>query len=452
MKAESQRHRSRTDALTDAFRSFLQTESSSSIILLVVTLAALGLANSSYAGWYASLWENNFTLRVNGFELTLNLHHWINDGLMAVFFLLVGLEIKREVFVGELSSFKKAILPVSTAVGGMLVPALIYTLFNAGTLGASGWGIPMATDIAFALGILMLGGSRVPPALKIMLLALAIVDDLGAVMVIALFYTSSLTAPYLLAAAAIFAALVVLNSLRIRHLSPYLLLGVVLWYCLLKGGVHATISGVLLAFCMPIRSKLDVDHFSNAALHWIDRFKASGNVGKDNRLTEVHQRALQALARLTRDINPPLQRLEYRLKDFTAFIIMPLFAFANAGLQIRADANAILHPVTLGCFLGLVLGKQIGIFFFAWLPVRFGWAEKPEGVTWQMVYATAMLGGIGFTMSLFIAELAFAERSLLPLAKLGILAGSLLSGILGYLLLRHALRNATPIPDTPPDL
>ena len=366
------------------FQQFVATESAGGVVLFAFTVLALALANSPFAEEYFALWERSFTV-----GLTKSLSHWINDGLMVVFFLLVGLEIKREAFAGELSSVRQAMLPIVAAAGGMLGPAIIYVAFNVGGPGARGWGIPMATDIAFALGVLTLLGSRVPSGLKVFLTALAIADDIGAVLVIALFYTSALSLPALLAAASVVAVLVICNRAGVRHPAIYAALGVVLWLAVLKSGVHATIAGVLLAATVPARPILGED-------------------------------------------KSPLLRMEQGLHGVVAFGIMPLFAFANAGVRLSGDAfSDLAWPIVLGVVVGLVVGKMLGIFGGAWVAVKTGIAALPNQVAWTGIFGVSWLGGIGFTMSLFVATLAFPPGALLYSAKLGILAGSLIAGVVG---------------------
>jgi NhaA family Na+:H+ antiporter len=385
------------------FQRFFSTEAAGGIVLLACAAVALAMANSSWAPAYHHLWETSQRLGAPSFGLTLTLHEWVNDGLMAVFFLLVGLEIKREVLIGELSSRRSAALPVAAAIGGMVVPAAIYAAVNRGGPGAAGWGIPMATDIAFALGILALLGNRLPSGLRVFLAALAIVDDLGAVLVIALFYTSGIHWSALGGAAMVLALLIGLNLAGARRAAAYAILGVVLWLFVLKSGIHATVAGVLLALTIPARG-------------------ATG----------------------TEPAESLLQRVEIALHGPVAFIIMPVFALANAGVPLGAGlATAIRTPVALGVALGLLLGKPIGITLASYAAVRAGAAELPEGVTWRHVHGVSWLGGIGFTMSLFIAGLAFADAGVLDIARLGVLGASACAGIVGYMLLRRAAPSAS---------
>ena len=385
------------------FQEFFDTEASSGIILIISALVALVWANSPWADSYLSLWQIKLTIGLEGAELSKPILLWINDGLMAIFFLVVGLEIKREILSGELASLKKAALPVAAAVGGMVVPALIYVAFNAGSSSLSGWGIPMATDIAFALGILALLGSRAPLALKIFLTAVAIVDDIGAVLVIALFYTAKISTISLVIAGGFLLALFLANRLRINHPLVYIVLGIGLWVATLKSGVHATIAGVLLAFTIPI-------------------------AGTGHSMAE-HGKGRSSL----------LHRMEHTLHPWVAYAIMPIFALANAGVVLTASSvDNVVSPISLGVVSGLLFGKQIGIMLAAWLMVLSKLAALPDGVTWRHIYGVSWLAGIGFTMSLFITNLAFENGGPSAMAKSGILAASLIAGFAGWLILRSA--------------
>jgi NhaA family Na+:H+ antiporter len=382
---------------------------------------------------YFDLWNTGMTVGVGSFIVDKPLLLWINDGLMAIFFFVVGLEIKREILVGELASPKKAALALAGAVGGMLVPAGIYALVNAGGPGIGGWGIPMATDIAFALGVLALMGKRAPLALKIFLTALAIVDDLGAVLVIAIFYTAKVKTGFLIMGAVVFVLLLLGNRFGVRRTSFYVVLGILLWVAFLKSGVHATVAGVLLALTVPARRVIDAPSFLERARELIDGFARDVQPGRVHPSTDQVD-ALHALEDSVEKLDTPLHRMEHALHGWVAFFIMPVFALANAGVALTGGVN-LTSPVTLGIILGLFLGKQVGVTLFAWVSVKLGWAELPAGVTWRQVYGVSLLCGIGFTMSLFIANLAFAEAVLLDGAKLGILTASVVSGIAGWLLL-----------------
>ena len=429
------------EKLTYPIQEFLHQEASGGILLIIATVIALAWANSPFADSYHSLWHTYFTIDLAGMGLKYSLHHWINDGLMVVFFFVVGLEIKRELLVGELSSAKKAALPIAAALGGMIFPALFYVMLNSGTEGASGWGIPMATDIAFVVGILALLGKRVPLALKIFILALAIVDDLGAVLVIAIFYTSNISFTSLLIAGGILILLIAMNRIGVRNLLLYTLVGIALWLAFLKSGVHATVAGVLLAFTIPVSSRINTKKFRNETESLLKDFDNAGEHG-DNVLTNSERLTIiDHIENNCEKILTPLQRFEQGLHPWVSFFIMPVFALANAGVTIGSGfGSAIAHPVSLGIILGLFIGKQIGIFGFSYLAVKLKIASEPEGVSWQKIYAASILAGIGFTMSLFIANLAFNSEELLNIAKVGILSASLISGIIGFLILKSALK------------
>jgi NhaA family Na+:H+ antiporter len=422
------------------FSRFFRTESAGGLVLMACTLAAVAWANSPWSGAYHHLWETKLTVGVGAWSISHTLHHWINDGLMAVFFFLVGLEIKREALVGELTSLRKAALPGAAALGGMVVPALLYAAVNTGGPGGAGWGIPMATDIAFALGVLALMGPRVPLALKVFLTALAIVDDIGAVLVIALFYTGEIAWGVLGAGLVLVGVCALANRLGVRWPLPYLLLGIVVWGCFLASGVHATVAGVLLAMTIPARTRIDADEFVQHADTSLDAFRAAGEPGSSVLTNPAQQVALQGLESAAEAAQAPLQRIEHDLHAPVAFGIIPLFALANAGVTLSGGVGeAMAHPVTLGIVAGLVLGKPLGIMLFAWLSVRTGLAELPSGIGWGAVHGASWLAGIGFTMSLFVAGLAFPDGGLVDEAKVGIFAASLLAGAGGWVLLRRAL-------------
>ncbi len=391
-----------------AVREFIHRESSAGIVLAGAAALALLAANSALAPLYEELLLTHASIAIGALAIDKPLLLWINDGLMAVFFFLVGLEIKREVLRGELSSLDKAVLPVLAAIGGMAVPAAFYVGVNWGdTQALRGWAIPAATDIAFALGVLAILGRRVPVALKVFLLAVAIIDDLGAIVIIALFYTADLSLQALSLGALGLCALVALNVAGVRKIAPYVLIGILMWVCVLKSGVHATLAGVLVALTIPLRGHTD-------------------------------------------DAPAPLRRLEHDLHPWVAFGILPVFAFANAGIGFAGMAFAdLVAPVPLGIALGLVLGKQVGVFGMIALAVKTGIARMPEGVTWRHAYGVACLTGIGFTMSLFIGALAFDNAETLNAVRLGVVGGSLVSGVLGYIVLRGAkvrAPRAAPLP------
>ena len=428
------------ERLVRPIQEFIQQETSGGILLLACMIIALFLANSPWTDAYVGLWKVKLTVGVGSFVLSKPLLLWINDGLMAVFFFVVGLEIKREVLIGELASFKQAVLPFAAALGGMILPAAIYFAFNAGKEGDSGWGIPMATDIAFALGVLALLGRRAPLVLKIFLTALAIVDDLGAVLVIAFFYTSQILWISLVIAAGFFSLLLVINWMGVRNPLVYALLGIGLWIAVLKSGVHATIAGVLLALTIPAQSRIKSEEFVVRGRELLDRFEKA-NDPRESNLNETQQYAILSMEEACEHAETPLQRLEHGLHPWVSFFIMPVFALANAGVILGGNFSELLgHPVTLGVIFGLVVGKQVGVTAFVWLAVKSKLAKLPKGVNWWQIYGVGWLAGIGFTMSLFIAGLAFDDRPELTSAKLGILVASFIAGGVGWFILRNASR------------
>lgn len=425
------------------FEEFFRHQASGGIVLMLATLLALALANSPWAESYHHFWEIEFTIGISGFGLTQSLHHWINDGLMAVFFFVVGLEIKRELLAGELATLSKAILPIAAAFGGMLVPAVIFLLLDPHLPEARGWGIPMATDIAFALGVVALLGDRIPRSLAVFLTALAIADDLGAVLVIAFFYTGSISPGALTMVGIFFLVLVAGNRFGIQTPSYYALVGLALWVALLKSGVHASVAGVLIGATIPARPRYSQEEFLSRAEELLARFRGLGLTAGPF-LREERVANLLAIENLSHDSIGPLQRMEHVMTDWVVFGVMPVFALANAGipLDFATLADSLSHPVTRGVALGLLLGKPLGILLFSWIAVRLKLCELPAEVNWQQVLGIGILGGIGFTMSLFVTSLAFTEASLVADAKVGVFAASLLAGIAGYLLLRKSCRPA----------
>ena len=434
MTAELQESRS-----TSPFQEFFRTEAAGGALLVACACAALAVANSPWADAYDRLWATTIAIAGGGHTLSLTAHQWINDGLMAVFFLLVGLEIKREALAGELASPRHAALPVAAAIGGMLVPASVYFLTNGGGMESRGWAIPMATDIAFALGVLALVAPRAPSGLKIFLAALAIVDDMGAVLVIALFYTGAIAWDALGKAGVILLLLIALNVLRVRRLTPYLVLGAGLWFFVHESGVHATIAGVLLAFAIPTRTRINAAEFSAKARGLLDDFDRTETGDLLVLTSKGQQEAIIGLERASELATAPLLRLEHALHRFSAFVVMPLFAFSNAGVRLDGPPGG---NVTLAVILGLVIGKPLGITGAAMAAVRLGLAALPDGVSWTALHGCAWLGGIGFTMSLFIATLAFQGSDLLDSAKVGILGGSIVSGLVGGIIVRRGTRLA----------
>ena len=422
----------------NVFQRFVRTEALSGVVLLAFAVLALALANSPWAPLYTRFWEIQFAIGSGGHSLSLTLHQWINDGLMALFFLLVGLEIKRELVAGELSSPRKAALPIAAAIGGMIVPALLYWSLNTSGPGAAGWGIPMATDIAFALGALALIAPKAPVGLKVFLTALAIVDDMGAVLVIAIFYSNAIAWGALGAAALIVVFLIGLNLTGITKLWPYIIAGVALWFFVHESGIHATIAGVALAMTIPTNTRINAAEFSGEARGLLDRFDRKETGDLLVLTSKGQQETLFSLERASEAATAPILRLEHGLHHFSAFVVMPLFAFANAGVQI---GGPIVHTgVALGVLAGLVIGKPLGITAAAFLAVKTGLAKLPEEMGWGELHGAAWLAGIGFTMSLFIAMLAFQNPEFVDTAKVAILGGSLLAGAVAAVVLKTLIR------------
>ena len=417
----------------DIFEKFISKEALSGVLLFVATILAVIIANSSFGEDYYNLWHLPLGVTLGTHLISMSLTAWIDDGLMAIFFLMVGLEIKREMLIGELSSIQKAAFPIIAAIGGMLIPALIYVILNLDN--PLGFGIPMATDIAFALGILMLMGSKINPALKLFLVALAVVDDLGAVLVVATVYTQEINTIYFLHATIIYGLIWVLNFKGIKSLTPYLILGVFLWIYIHAIGIHATIAGVLLAFAIPIKSKIDENNFIEDSKRIIDKFK--NNIDSKPILNHNQVEALENMAHNYDDVQNPLLKLEHYLHNFSAFFIMPLFAFSNAGVIINFSSIDSNLMIVLGVVLGLVIGKPIGIVGFTYIFSKLKIVQKPDNLQWREVIAVGFLGGIGFTMSIFITHLAFTDELIIDAVKLGIFIASLLSAIIGVLLLKN---------------
>jgi NhaA family Na+:H+ antiporter len=429
------------EKILNPIQEFMHAETSGGIVLIICTIIALVWANSPFAESYHHLWHTYLTFDFGGFMLKHSLHHWINDGLMVIFFFVVGLEIKRELLVGELSSAKKAALPVAGALGGMILPAIIYFSLNAGKEGAAGWGIPMATDIAFVVGIMALLGPKFPFSLKIFILALAIVDDIGAVLVIAIFYTAEISFSALLVGGAILILLIIFNRIGVRSLIVYTITAIALWLAFLESGVHATVAGVLLAFTIPVSSRVNTKKFTNETKELLDEFDKSGEHGENVLTNERRLGIVQSIESNCEKILTPLQRFEHLLHPWVAFFIMPVFALANAGVSIGNNfANALFDPISLGIILGLFIGKQVGIFGFSFIAIKLGIASKPDGVNYTKMYGAGVLAGIGFTMSLFIANLAFSSEELLNIAKVGVLTASLIAGIVGFIVVKLGLR------------
>lgn len=429
----------------EVFATFIKAESFSGVLLFFCAVCAMVVANSPLSEWYFWLWYENLGFSFGTHFYGFRIHDWINDVLMAIFFLMVGLEIKREVLFGDLSGFKKAAFPVIGALGGMVVPACIYFALNVGTASWHGFGIPMATDIAFALGVILLLGKRVPMALKVFLVTLAVADDLGAIVVIATAYPSpeGLHLSWLLGAVCVIGVLIVLNKTGVRHLGIYLAVGVVLWFCVHHSGIHATIAAVALAFCVPIQPKIQSKDFITLLEALPQNFK---NLDVNHRtnalLTNEQVHLVSTLAKDSLDVQNPLLRLEHALQPICAYIIMPLFAFANAGVDIRGEVHINIDHIMLGVFLGLVVGKPLGILLFTFVCEKLGIAARPQGVSWGHIFGAGMLGGIGFTMSIFVSNLAFESAQSQDVAKISILLASSVAGILGATFLGFVKRPA----------
>jgi len=430
------------------FQEFAERESSGGLVLLFCSVVALGWVNSPWSESYGSFWHTNLSLSFAGKTLDHDLHFWVNEGLMALFFLVVGLEIKRELLVGELATARQAALPIVGAIGGVLAPALIYVSLNLGKPGAVGWGIPMATDIAFVIGVMALLGDRVPMSLKVFLTALAIVDDIAAVLVIAVFYTADIAWAGLVIAGISVLLLIIANRMGVRHPLPFAVLGFMLWLAILHSGVHATIAGVVIAMTIPTRTELNADEFLRKIRAIMLHFERCASSTKSPLNDEDQQVAIEALEDACEKAQPPLYRFDKTLHPWVTFLIMPAFALANAGVSLGGDLRSHLsEPISLGVALGLLLGKPLGIMLAAWFAVKIGWSGLPEGVTWNDIHGAAWLAGMGFTMSLFIGALAFSDHEMLERAKFGILAGSLLAGIVGSGILLAKGRPLTPSTD-----
>lgn len=427
----------------DPMKRFIGNSTTSGIILFSSAAVALLLANSPWKESYHHFWETVFSIGFGDFVVAKSLHHWINDGLMSIFFFVIGLELKREIIAGELSTPRNALLPLGAAVGGMVVPALIYLAFNPSGSAAGGWGIPMATDIAFALGVLYLFGERVPLSLKIFLTALAIADDIGAVLVIAFFYTSNIDFVNLLTGAGFMAVLVIANLTGVRNTFFYGLVGIGgLWLAFLMSGVHATIAGVLAAFTIPSNVKISETYYAKVLTDLLHRFQAA-KPNDVSTVTPEQYHILENIQNISKKALTPLQRLEHHMHPLVAFIVMPIFALANAGVTLGSDTlDLFTGPIALGIMFGLLLGKIIGIMGAVWLMLRFKVANLPGDLQMSHMWGAAFLASIGFTMSLFIAELAFKDPDQVNQAKIGILAVSIFASFVGYFVIRKAVRSA----------
>ncbi|MDX8339240.1 Na+/H+ antiporter NhaA [Draconibacterium sp. IB214405] len=428
--------------IKDPINQFVKLETSSSIVLFTATIAALLLANSPLGHDFLEFWKNYITFSLPGFELSKPIYKWINDGLMAIFFFLIGLEIKREILSGELSHVKKASLPFFAAVGGMIIPAVLFTVLNTGNAGGEGWGIPMAADIAFSLGILTLLGNRVPNGIKVFLMAFAIIDDLGAVLVIAFFYSTNLIWANIFIGLGIVAVLIILA--RFNAYSKYLFFigGIIVWVLFLKSGIHATIAGVLMALTIPLRRKTDTRSFYERGKELLDNFLdecTSQGKGEKSVLTHKQMHAIEELEELAENTTSPLQHSEHMLHGWVSYLIMPIFAFANAGVAFKFSGDTNL-ALSTNIALSMIVGNFIGIFSFSWLSIKLNIAELPKNVNFKQLAGVSFLGGLGFTMSLFINNLAYSDAALIDSAKMGILIGSLIAGTLGYITIRLTVK------------
>jgi len=427
------------------FEHFIHAQTTTGLMLVFMTVLALILANSPLAQSYLDFFHLNIDFNVGSWVLSHSLHHWINDGLMAVFFFIIGLEIKREITAGELSNLKVAILPIVAAIGGMVFPAMIYLYINGSGEGANGWGIPMATDIAFAISALVLLGKRVPTALVTFLVALAIVDDLGAVLVIALFYTETINMVPLGLAATMFLVMIALNRFGIHAILPYCIVGLLLWFFMLESGVHATIAGVLAALTIPSTPKRAPQTFAKDTMNLIKDYE-SYPVEENHEMHENQKAILLNIQDKINAVGTPSARLEHGLHLPVALIIIPLFALANAGIAVDFGSigTTFLEPVSLGIVAGLVLGKVIGIFGLSWLAIKLKIAQLPKGSTMSQIFGVSFLGGIGFTMSIFVADLAFiSSPELIFQAKVGILCASLFAGLFGFFWLKYIAKKVS---------
>lgn len=429
------------DKVLNPVNDLLRNKPISGILLFLAVVVALVWANSPFSESYFELWETNFRIGIGSFEINESLHHWINDGLMAIFFFVVGLEIKREIIAGDLSTWRKASLPIAAAVGGMLFPALIFLAFNSGGEAEAGWGVPMATDIAFTLGVLSLLGKRVPISLKLFLTALAIVDDLGAVLVIAFFYTDNLLLNYLEYGFTFFIILAVGNYIGVRKTGFYAVVGIIgLWTAFLLSGVHATLAGVLSAMTIPIKTKINTPAFVSQLRGLVGKL-GSAPERKGSFMSDEQFEIIEEMKDARAKVEAPLQKLEHALNPVVSFVILPLFALSNAGLSLDVNLwDALSSNVSMGIMFGLIVGKLLGILSFSWLFVKLGISDLPKNTTWGIIASAGILAGIGFTMSLFITNLAFDSHLLIEESKMAILIGSLIAGVVGMLSLRYFLK------------
>ena len=429
------------DKIMSPVNKFIQLEYTSGVVLLLSVIVAIIWANSPFAESYHHLWELHLSIGFDQYVFDQPLHIWINDGLMVMFFFVIGLELKREFMDGELSSAKKASLPMAAALGGMIVPALFYFTINQGTEAAHGWGIPMATDIAFALALLSIAGKHIPGSIKVFLSALAVADDLGAVLVIAFFYTEELNFIPLAIAGLFLVMMLMGNRIGIRSTAFYLLMGLVVWMGFLLSGVHATIAGVLTAFTIPAATKVNELIYASKLKKLAADFE--NEIPSNSTLTTPQQhQTIEQIKDLSLAAETPLQKIEHAMHPWVAFAVMPLFALANSGMVIGSDFfTAIINPVSIGIMVGLIGGKFIGILLFTWLMVKFKISKLPAQASWNHIIGVALLGGVGFTMSLFISNLAFTDVAMINQAKYGILLASVTAGILGTIALKRTAKS-----------
>jgi NhaA family Na+:H+ antiporter len=432
--------------LTDPIRVFLHTEAGGGVVLLLAALLAIAWANSPWDHQYFELLERRVAVATPWFDIDEDLHHWVNDGLMAIFFFVVGLEIKRELVHGELASPSRAALPAVAALGGLVLPALIFTAFVGGGPGSEGWGIPMATDIAFAVGVLALLGNRISLGLKVFLLALAIVDDLGAIAVIAVFYTDDLAVGWLLGGVGCIAVILIAQRAGIRNVNAYVIMGVALWIALLQSGVHATLAGVALGLLTPAYSYYSRDRYLATITQLGERYETAVRDG----LHALASSILLQIEAVSRDTESPLERLEHAIHPWSSYLVVPVFAFANAGLVITTDSisDALESSVTHGIVAGLLLGKFVGVMAAAWLAVRLGLTSLPRSVTWLHIAGVAMLAGIGFTVALFVTGLAYDDPTLVDEARAGVFIASIVAGVAGFFFLRFVVPDLKSTPDS----
>jgi NhaA family Na+:H+ antiporter len=424
--------------IQNAFSRFLARESASSILLIASAVLAIILANSRLSDVYFGFLDTTLSISLGDFSLAKPIILWINDGLMAIFFFVIGLEIKRELMAGELQSIKKSALPIIAAIGGMVVPVLIFLSIHPTEEGAKGWGIPMATDIAFSLGILQLLGKKVPVSLKIFLTAFAIIDDLGAVLIIAFFYSSQIIWKYILISLAIYSVLIIITVLRLKLRYLYLFCGIIIWYLFLKAGIHPTIAGVLMALVTPVTREIGKQTFSRNMREVVNDFENTKTPG-----IFLNYKQIEAIGRaetLVQNIQPYLQSLEHKLHPWVAFLIMPVFALANAGIKFDFQQSGGVNPLAFHIGLALLAGKVIGISAFSYLGIKFKLASLPDNSEFKHVIGISFLGAVGFTMALFINSLAYTDETLINSAKLGIIIASVLAGFIGYFLLKKWLK------------